>query len=313
MITDPTLIDGMIKMRIHPKDFSMSGGLSMRGPCINCGGRRRMVIFLNGEFPKWFLRCDQCEVNGYVPHLYKDISWPDGPIGDLPPPEPKDYSRALEILKNEKVDELFHSNLDEKSRKWWRDAGIPDAEQDFYKLGIVHGRPFKKYQDEGLMVLDAYTIPKYELGWELRNIDFRMIDAPSMEGKYRPFPGCPSAPFISRPDSGSLTNSNGVAFVVEGSKKAMVTSIYLGGAQVVGVPSSNSWAGAPERFIDAEIIYVLLDADAWLWGRRMTKMIGPRARQVTLPMKIDDGFLRGTLTEESFETALRYARREVGP
>ena len=43
----------------------------------------------------------------------------------------------------------------------------------------------------------------------------------------------------------------------------------------------------------------------------MTKIIGPRARQVTLPIKIDDAFISGALTEESFETALKYARREV--
>ena len=161
------------------------------------------------------------------------------------------------------------------------------------------------------MVLDSMTIPKYELGFELMNMDFRMLGAPPEEGKYRPFPGCPVAPFISRPDSSSLSNSNGVAFLVEGSKKAMITSMYLNGAQVVGLPSSNSWANVPERLNDAELIYILLDPDAWSWGQRMMKLIGPRARQVTLPVKIDDGLLSGALTVESLLQALSFARRPL--
>lgn len=310
-ISDPVIADGLVKCGLNPRDYFMSGVTSLRGPCIRCQGHRRMVIFLNGEFPKWFFRCDQCDVNGYAPYLFRNVMWPDGPIGELPAPEHKDYSQALATLREKSIDMLFHNNMDASAREWWIGQGIPEDEQNFYSLGVVRGRPFKRFYGEGLMVLDAYTIPKYELGWGLMNIDFRMVGAPDKEGKYRPFPGCPSTAFVSRPDAGSLTNSNGIAFVVEGAKKAIVTCMYLGGAQVVGVPSSNSWAGVTDRFADAEIVYVLLDADAWMWGRRMLQAIGPKARQVTLPMKIDDGFSSGALTLDGFEKALKFARREL--
>ena len=271
-----------------------------------------MVIFLNGAFPKFFVRCDLCGFEGWAPHVFPGVSWPAGPIGELPAPEEKDYSHPLSILQNSHIDDTLHDNLTPEMRREWRKIGIPDDMQNFYNLGYVHGRPFKKTNQDGVMVLDAYSIPKYSPCWEIRNIDFRLIDPPDNEGKYRPFPGAPPTPFISRPDFNSAIDPDGQAFIVEGAKKAMVTSLFLDHRQVIGVPSANSWARAADTVKEAAIVYVILDPNAWNWSKKLAREIGPNARQVTLPMKIDDAIVSGALSRKTFEQALTFARREGG-
>ncbi len=309
-ISDPNLTEGLLQCGLLPALFTGSGSKALRGPCTKCGGNRRMVVFLNGQFPKWFMRCDLCGFEGWAPHLYPGVKWPDGPIGELPTPEQKDYTRALTALERSNIDEVLHDNLTPIMREQWRKMGIPDSMQDFYKLGHVQGRPFKKAADDGYLVLDAYSIPKYAPKWHIRNVDFRLIDPPEAEGKYRPFPGAPPTPFLSRPDLDGPINQDGIAFIVEGAKKAMVTSIFLDQIQIIGVPSANSWAGVPDMVRGASLAYVILDPNAWIWSKRLSKAIGPAARQVTLPTKIDDAIIAGAIGRSTFEQALKFARRE---
>ena len=119
------------------------------------------------------------------------------------------------------------------------------------------------------------------------------------------------APFLSRPDLPELA-PDGVAIVVEGSKKAAVTCIYLNDSpQVIGVPSCNSWAGVDKALITrAELVYVVLDPDAQAWAYRKAAIIGKAARIVTLPSKIDDAFTKQGLTEDILRSLFRQARKQ---
>jgi len=294
-----------------PALMQHSGQKALRGPCLKCGGTRRMVVFLNGKFPKWYLRCDLCGFEGYVPKVVPGIAWPEGYIEPIQPPDARDYSEVIKTLNEKKIDQIFHNNLDIESRAEWRRMGIPDSMQDFFRLGFVKGRPFKKTDESGMMVLDAHCIPKYGLGWDLRNMDFRMVNPPKEEGRYRPFPGAPPTPFLSRPDMKTAVNEDGRAYIFEGSKKAAVASIFLDKKQTIGIPSSNSWAKATELVKEAEIVYIILDPDSWVWARKLSKEIGSTARQVTLPGKFDDAVIEGSLGMAAFNRAIKFARREV--
>lgn len=143
-------------------------------------------------------------------------------------------------------------------------------------------------------------------------MDYRLVNPPEKTGKYRQEFGLASTAFISRPDYDNL-HLNGVTYVVEGSKKAMVTCIWGGGdIQVIGLPGCTSWAGIPERLkIGIERVYVLFDPDAEEWGRRFATQVGSHARTLTLPIKIDDAFISGGLTWTIFQNLLLQARKAV--
>jgi hypothetical protein len=145
----------------------------------------------------------------------------------------------------------------------------------------------------------------------LMNIDYRLVNPPpGTSGKYRQEFGLSSAPFISRPNLPELHN-DGVVYVVEGSKKAIVTCIASGGeAQVIGLPGCTSWAGVPERLSKGpDRVYVLFDPDAVEWGEKFALQVGENARTLSLPIKIDDAFISGGLTWKIFQQLLNQARK----
>lgn len=317
---DPLTIDVRLNlplMGMAPDLFFKSGNTSFRGPCPKCGGNRRLVVFINGPFPKWFAKCDLCWFSGWAytinPALAKDLdpsSFDDAPPVSVKTHDDPKIQGILERIEASGEIEKANAGMTKENRKQWSDWGVPDDLQDFWRLGFVKSRIVNsRVKGVNLAEYPAYTIPKYGLGWSLRNIDFRLMDTPPGEGKYRFLP-IPPAPFISRPDLDQLHN-HGVAYIVEGSKKAMVTSIMLDRAQVIGLPSVDSWAGISDQLEGCEIIYVILDPDGWSKARKLCKRIGPAARQVTLPEKIDDSILSGALTRDGFNRILAYSRRVV--
>jgi len=142
------------------------------------------------------------------------------------------------------------------------------------------------------MTLPAYSIPKFDFDWQLKNVDYRLIGAPHEWGKYRPQAGLSPAPFYSDPDLYDMPDE---VHIVEGSKKAMVCRVYMGHPLfMVGVPSCNSWAGIVEK-VEGRRIWIMLDPGAEAWALRMAQAIGKNARIITLPDKPDDLVLKGML------------------
>ena len=198
--------------------------------------------------------------------------------------------------------------MEERHREWWREQGIPDDWQDYYRLGY---KPEHKSEHNGeFITTPAYSIPKFELDWKLINIDYRLVDAPPEWGKYRPQAGLPPAPFLADPDWAELPDE---LHIVEGSKKAMVSRIYLGSVDplyFIGVPSCNSWAGIVDRIKDTgRRVYITLDPGAEIWAQRMAKAIGGDTRLIILPDKIDDLVLRDLLDYDRWQALKRTARR----
>jgi hypothetical protein len=80
----------------------------------------------------------------------------------------------------------------------------------------------------------------------------------------------------------------------------MVTSIYLGGIQVLGIPGCRNWAGIVEMVEPADNIIVVLDPDAEFPADKLTNTIGNRAIRLTIPTKPDDAFISGMLNAKLF-------------
>ena len=298
------------ELGLHPGQFAPSANNSLRGPCPNCGGHRRLVVYLNGEWPRWYLKCDLCGYAGWAYILNPKLHTKD--IEDNPPTSTP--GRAVDLARIEKLlDNLpdmvqqMHDNMSEENKSWWEKAGVPADYQLFWELGYIPNRAIFD-RTGSLIKVSAYSIPKHDLGWHKLNVDFRLIGAPLDCGKYRPIAGLPPAPFIARPDFATLDN-DGVAYVVEGSKKAMVSCVFLDNAQVIGVPSNNSWCNIQERLNGTcDRVFVVLDPDSWVSAHRLCRLIGPKARQVTLPGKIDDLILSGSLSRAAFERILKMSR-----
>lgn len=296
----------------------MGDSISFRGPCLRCGGSRRMVVFLNGKFPEWYLRCDICGIEGWLDSFFPESEikaiCEQGNLTEIDrsdsnhPDLAEELDRNLQRLRSAMSWKVSHEQMSEDNRAWWRRAGVPDDWQDFWCLGYQPERIFQDAEGHPC-VRPAYTIPKFDFGWKLKNIDYRLIDPPLGVGKYRPEFGLPAAPFISRPD---LSNGSFPDFVLvaEGSKKAMVSSVHLDGILTIGVPAARSWAGVDQKLRDGPEVLVVLDPDAEQAARRLTTSIGKQASYLLLPTKIDDAFLRGYLDQNSFyKLAKRNSRK----
>lgn len=303
------------------------------GPCPFCGGEDRFVLKRDrdtGNFA-WFCRgCGDGKYQDAIDYVMRrdNVSFLDavkilGGGGTLKGVDPEvirererraaeDRERRVahlaEIMAkytDSEVWEAFNRRMTADNRAWWRRAGIPDDWQDFWKLGFV---PEKRFQYEGeTRTSPAYTIPKFGFNWNPLNIDYRLINPPDPGNKYRPAPELPAACFLNRPDMSAVTDE---AYILEGSKKAMVFAIASGipvDTTVFGVPSKNSWAGVVDRVKSCGRVWVILDPDGIDWAAKLGKEIGPAARIIRVPFKADDGILEYGMTADRWNAARKWA------
>lgn len=293
----------LLLLGLAPEQYTLSDDHSFRGPCIQCGGTRRMVGFFNGAFPRWYLTCDLCGMRGWLSDFFNLSN-----LGELPEDSPLSAGEIIDRLNEATARaaafagsgewETYHHALTEENRIWWRSQGIPDDWQDFWGLGYTPSHTFK-YKDE-MYKRPAYTIPKFDRNFVPVNMDYRLVDPPLGVGKYRPKYGLPSRVFIARPDMPNLTH-DGRIVVVEGSKKAMVVSSQLG-VQTLGIPGCSSWGDLLSLLQDVRYnqLVVVLDPDASKKALLLAKAIGKFTVQLSLPAKPDDAFLYYNLTPERF-------------
>lgn len=195
---------------------------------------------------------------------------------------------ALQRLRVERNDLVYHENLNGKTdyvkRKW----GLTDDAIERFGVGYCHACPTSPYSD-------SITIPYYEQAEllflaeppKLMNLRHRLC-SPNGQGKYRPeMAGLSSSIF----NSDSL-NDDGWIILVEGEFKAMVLWQY--GFPVAATPGTafkEEWVGL---FAKVERVYVTLDPGAEKAALRTGKLLtngGVDVRIVTVPHKPDDFFV----------------------
>lgn len=210
----------------------------------------------------------------------------------------------------------WHDAMSQQQRALWHEQGIIDFMIDYYSLGFC---PDHRYQHEGRQYHSpTMTIPHYREGWELANVQHRLLLPADGAGKYRQMAGLPAAMFRTEPDEAL----SGAVLVVEGAKKAIVTYTHLGprplgfNMQIVGVPSKTPGGEMLGQLVDCEPVYLALDPDAYTavkgTGRpainRLAELLGrERVRVVKLPCKPDDLLTRYKGTAEDLRHFLRQA------
>lgn len=191
----------------------------------------------------------------------------------------------------------WHSDMSDGQRELWHKEGIVDWAIEEYKLGFCQDHI--AFHDGAEWHTPTLTIPHWGSGWELVNIQHRLLNPPEPGDKYRQTAGLPAAMFLTEPDK----ELKGAALVVEGAKKAIVTMLHIGGKdlRVVGLPGKSPSGEMLSQLDKCEPVYLCLDPDAYVPTRtkdgkpvkpavnRIVERVGrERARIVKLPCKPDD-------------------------
>jgi hypothetical protein len=280
-------------------DLVYRGNDEWSSACVKCGGggnrhdkSDRFRLFAAGGGTNARVWCRRC---GY-------FEWADA--NEAAAPDPVRIKEAQEMRQKlaqqeaarlrARIEELrkaaywqgYHDAMLDEQRGLWRREGISDSLQDYFRLGFVPERTFSNGAEQ--FVSPAMTIPVFDKGWQVVNVQYRIINPPNGVGKYRFTHGLPAPLYLTDPES----ELNGPTLVVEGAKKAIVTYAEIGHKiSVVAVPSKYPAKELIAKLSDCDPVYVGLDPDAYTDGAsasRIGEMLGDRARFVRFPGKPDD-------------------------
>lgn len=309
----------------HLHDHQYRGNGEHSSACPQCGGERGGAD-PSDRFRFWERQgqasnfwCRRCGFQGFTDDN-KPAYRPDPQrIADLEAMRKREATREAERLKN-KIEALqdaaywqgWYDAMSEQQRQLWQEQGIIDYFIDYYKLGFC---PDYQYQHGGrLLHSPSMTIPHYGPGWQLVNVQHRLLDPADGAGKYRQMAGLPASMFRTEPDE-KLT---GPVLVVEGAKKAIVAYTHLGPdiqgvkAAFVGVTSKTPSADMLAELVDCEPVYLALDPDAYQGRKcaasRAAERLGrERVRFVQFPAKPDDLLVEHGLTGRDLKKYIRQA------
>lgn len=298
---------------LPPHLFKYSDTRSWRGPCPACGGHRRFVVFTDHEWPMWHGYCDECS---YTIKAWEKVIFQVSDeqrdrarriVEDIERKRAEDRQAKLAQFTTSELWQELHRRLTLDHRAQWAAWGIPEEWQDYLELGFT---PDKVYRDSDgeLRHTPAYTIPyfHYTTGKpQFKTLQYRLFKADNPADRYRFEQGLQASYYMTTP-----TDPIGDQVVIcEGAKKGIVTRINLTDYTVLAVPSKGTWAGIVEAVKQCGRVYVILDPDAIANAVKLARSIGPQARIVRLPIKIDDAVIDCGLERETFGNIIRQAWR----
>jgi hypothetical protein len=305
------------------------------GPCPRCGGTDRFRVNVDKG---WFCRQCYAERNWYDQIDFR--AWLFGEtwgqavqhlVGRRPiDPEAlakiqhereererqqvADELAARQIararLNDSRLWETYHANLDDHSRALWRARGLRDDWQDYYQVGYCPSREW--VSGDNRFTSDSLTIPYLQYAAPAQftciSLKHRLLATDAPGGKYRPeFAGLGNqlyTPWYEQPIGENV-------LIVEGEIKAMVTFSNLWrGADLedaapnlttIGIAGMNAKTSLLSALDKAEKIYICLDPDARKQAADLARSMGAdRCKVIHLPEKVDDLFVMGALTTNSF-------------
>jgi hypothetical protein len=188
------------------------------------------------------------------------------------------------------------------ARQLWRDRGLADSWQDYYKVGYSPSFPYA-YADV-FYTSPTLSIPTFDIGAnEPNNVKHRLLSPVEPKSKYRyEKADIPAQPLYGDRDL-PLECCNRLVWV-EGEINGQVTmqTLDAGGTQVIGLPSKNQrkriWPQLAEQIrplVESGLqVFGFPDPDATAEGIEFARMLG-RTRIAFMPRKIDDMVNDGTL------------------
>lgn len=212
--------------------------------------------------------------------------------------------KALEELQKARKWLEYHNNMSTANRAMWNARGIPDEWQDFWKFGYCQSCP--TYKQSPSLTLPIYT-PNQDDPLLIRH---RLLkpDPTNPKDKYRPeVSGLPSAVFYG--DTTLPIEAADRVIVVEGEIKGAVTFLTVDRPlwQVIGIPGRDAFKAAEKILQGHDAIWMIPDPGVESdWREKAAHL---KARFITLPEKIDDMILAGTLGRAEIVGMMEQARR----
>lgn len=303
---------------LNPEKFFYSDKKSFRGPCPECGGNRRFVIFTDNPWPLFHGYCDECPC--------KIKAW-ERVHTRVDPIELQKLKAAQEAEERAKAEyrrkklaefttrelwEELAQRMTSQHIEWWESQGIPEDLQHYLRIGYLAEKKFWHGTPDGKVMHSspAYTIPWFDLGFEFKTMQYRLISPPDPADRYRFEDGLGGGGehfYMVNPDEPIRDK----VIICEGAKKAIVTWQWLAPASqrftILAAPSANTLRPALEATRECGLRYIILDPGAEIWASR-AKTTNPKTTHIVrLPAKIDDMYLYYGLDRYAFENILTNA------
>lgn len=286
------------------------------GECPRCGGSDRFHVHAIRPFPSWLWMCRVCSPEWrWLDELNPSLK---RPLTDEQKREFAEERARLEQARAAELDKRVHEftaaeiwaaayrRMNADNREWWRSRGVPDEWQNYLQLGYIADKTI--YAGDNFYHTPAYTIPYLrQQKAPPVTMQYRLVDPPDPKDKYRFESGLPAAWYMAR-----LQPLADEVVICEGAIKSIVTAVYGGlreDVSILAVPGKTSWAGIVEHVKPCGRVWVVLDPDGEQPAANLCRKIGPAARLVTIPEKIDDAILAG-MTPDDLKVFFRYARKE---
>jgi predicted transcriptional regulator len=205
----------------------------------------------------------------------------------------KSAERALDLLRQEQRWVRYHETMPERGILWWETRGIPRAYQYVWQLGWRDD--LAVFVDSDWRLLEAATIPVFDLAGNVLNVKNRIIQPPEGVPKYRYELSGHTAPlFLCNPGE----PLDGHVIAVEGEIKAAVvwTKLQDAHAQVVGLPGTSPPRESLGVLSQAKRITLVMDPGSEEEAARLAQTLGrDRTRILVCVEKIDDAILRNQM------------------
>jgi hypothetical protein len=301
----------LFQIGLDPHAFKYSDSRSFRGPCPNCGGHRRFVIFTDHEWPLVHGYCDEC---GTKIKAWEKVKMQYDPqrAAAMEAERARDEATRAEYRRVKLAEfttaELWSELRDRMTTEhieWWEAQGVPEAIQRFLSIGFKADKMYydgdKKEQHSS-----AYTIPWFGQNFVFKTMQYR-LNAPNLADRYRFEYGLDGGGkhFYMADPSEPIGDK---VIICEGAKKAIVTWLWLSPQEehftVIAAASNNTLAPALEATKDCGLRYLVLDPGS---ERRSfeTAKNNKNLKAVYLHEKIDDLFLQYDFTRQDFSNILR--------
>lgn len=295
---------------LDPHAFKYSDSKSFRGPCPQCGGHHRFVMFMDKEWPLHNGYCDQC---GTVIKAWQTVRVQYDPQRAAAmeaeqaraEAERAEYrtKKMAEFTTHEIWQEL-HARMTDEHVLWWENNGVPRDLQAYYRIGYTPDKPY--YNDERTLEHSpAYTIPWFGSDFSFLTMQYRLLNDTDRRYIFEDGLGGGRHFYMTEPDQPIKDK----VIICEGAKKAIVTWFWLSeGFTVLAASSANTYDAALEATKNCGLRYVMFDPDVKPHYRNKAIASNPKTtREIRLPFKVDDGFIKYGLDRNQFMKILRNA------
>lgn len=298
------------QLGLNPHDFFFSDARSFRGPCPNCGGHRRFVIFTDNPWPLFHGYCDEC---AYRVRAWEKVKMQYDPqrAAALDAERAREEAERVEY-RRKKLEEFTTHELWAELRDrmttnhilWWESQGIPEDIQRYLSIGY---KADKMYYDKERheQHSPAYTIPWFGRNFVFETMQYRLC-AEGIIDRYRFEYGLEGGGkhFYTADPTEPMKDS---VIICEGAKKAIVTWFHLANIKefsVIAASSNNTLTPALQATKDCGRRFLILDPGSERKAFTMAKE-NKNLKAVYLSQKIDDMFLANYIDRDSFSKILK--------